>query len=89
MARISALAEHYAVPCIPHAWSTGIVQAASLHVNATLKQPVFLEYSVRTNPLNQELVVDGIDVVNGVAKVPTGPGLGVEIDEAAIERMSV
>ena len=89
MARIAALAEHYAVPCIPHAWSTGIVQAASLHVNATLKNPLFLEYSVRTNPLNQELVVGGVDVINGIAKVPTGPGLGIEIDEDAIERMAV
>ena len=89
ISRIAALAEHYAVPCLPHAWSTGIVQAASLHVNATLKDPLFLEYSVRTNPLNQELVVSGVEVVNGIAKVPTGPGLGVEIDEAAIERMAV
>lgn len=89
MARIAALAEHYAVPCIPHAWSTGIVQAASLHVNAILKQPLFLEYSVRNNPLNQELVVAGVSVVDGIAKVPTGPGLGIEIDEDAIERMKV
>ncbi|MDH3305976.1 MAG: mandelate racemase/muconate lactonizing enzyme family protein [Acidimicrobiia bacterium] len=89
MARIAALAEHYAVPCIPHAWSTGIVQAASLHVNAILKEPVFLEYSVRTNPLNQELVVDGVDVAGGMAQVPMGPGLGIEIDEDAIQRMTV
>ena len=85
--RIAELAEVYAVPTIPHAWSTQIVQAASLHVNAVLKNPEFLEFSVRPNPLNQELVTSGIELVNGYVKVPTGPGLGVEIDEAAIERM--
>jgi L-alanine-DL-glutamate epimerase-like enolase superfamily enzyme len=88
MARIAALGEHYGVPVIPHAWSTGIVQAASLHVNAILKRPLFLEYSTRPNPLNRELVTSGVVVENGVAHVPTGPGLGVEIDEDAVERMS-
>lgn len=87
--RIAALAEQHAVPCIPHAWSTGIVQAASLHTNAVLRHPEFLEFSVRPNPLNHELVVAGIEVTNGIAKVPQGPGLGIEIDEAAIERMKV
>lgn len=89
MARIGALGEHYAVPVIPHAWSTGIVQAASLHVNAILKQPLFLEYSTRPNPLNRELVSDGITLQNGIAHVPTGPGLGIEIDEEAVARMAI
>lgn len=87
--RIAELAESYAVPTIPHAWSTQIVQAASLHTNAVLREPEFLEFSVRPNPLNHRLVPSGIQIVDGYADVPTGPGLGVELDEAAIEAMRV
>lgn len=87
--RIAALAHARGRPVVPHAWSTGIVSAASLHLIATIPDATFLEYCVRPNPLNTDLLKNPVVVVDGVAKVPQAPGLGIELNEAELERYGV
>ena len=36
--------------------------------------------------LEDDLVSDGLDYSGGRVRVPEGPGLGVSLDEAALER---
>ncbi|HZJ09476.1 MAG TPA: mandelate racemase/muconate lactonizing enzyme family protein [Trueperaceae bacterium] len=87
--RIAALAHARGKPCVPHAWSTGVISAASLHLIATIPNALFLEYCVRPNPLNTSLVKNPVQVKDGVATVPEAPGLGVELDEAELARFAV
>lgn len=87
--RIDALARSRGKDCIPHAWSTGIVSAASLHFLATLPSARYLEYCIRPNPLNTSLVRNPVRVEDGVAWVPEGPGLGIELDDEQLERFAV
>ena len=49
----------------------------------------FLEYCVEDSPLRQHLTRDAIKVIDGYAAVPEEPGLGVELDEATVERFAV
>ena len=55
-------------------------------------QPNFLVYEcmVFDNPLREQLLVANVgnhlDLVDGHSAVPTGPGLGVEIDLDALAR---
>ena len=74
------------VAVVPHAWSSGIVIAASLHVIAAIQNAYLLEYCVWDTPIRREMVKDDIRVIDGYATVPTGPGLGIEVNDEAIER---
>lgn len=75
--------------CVLHAWSTGIIKAATLHVLAAMEEAEYMEYCVQTTELNQQLVKEPFPVVDGYVAVPEAPGLGVEIDEDALRRFAV
>jgi L-rhamnonate dehydratase len=87
--RIAALAESRSVRMIPHCWSTDILVAATLQVISTLRDCPYLEYNVTDNPLRSDLLVHPIRPVDGVVAVPTGPGLGIEINEDTVQRYRV
>jgi L-rhamnonate dehydratase len=79
--RIAELARVNGRRCVLHAWSTGIIKAASLHVLAAMPDAELFEYCVQTTDLNRLLVSETFPVVDGRVAVPCGPGLGIEIDE--------
>jgi L-rhamnonate dehydratase len=75
--------------CIPHAWSTGIIKAATLHVLAAMEEAEYMEYCVQTTELNQHLVQERFPVSDGYVAIPMRPGLGIEIDEDALRQFTV
>ncbi|HUP32242.1 MAG TPA: mandelate racemase/muconate lactonizing enzyme family protein [Gaiellaceae bacterium] len=88
--RIAELAAAHGVATVPHAWKSGIIKAASLHVNAILPEALYQEYCVAGTPINTELTVQRLPVeADGAIAVPTGPGLGVELDFDVVERLRV
>ena len=90
LVRIAAFAREHAVETVPHAWKSGIIKAASLHVNAVLPDATFQEYCVADTPINQTLVKERMPVdADGFVAVPTGPGLGIELDEDVLERYRI
>jgi len=76
---------HHAL-CVPHAWKSGILVAATLHFAATLPEIPFVEYTVADSPLRRDLVRTDVQVAGGIARIPQSPGLGVELDEEIIAR---
>ena len=85
--RIAELARERGVECVPHAWKSGIIKAASLHCNAVLPDALFQEYCVAETPINTSLTKERLPIDGeGFVAVPTGPGLGVELDEDAVQR---
>jgi L-rhamnonate dehydratase len=83
--RVAELARVTGRRCVPHAWSTGIIKAATLHVLAALPEAELFEYCVQTTELNRRLVTELFPVNDGRVTVPQGPGLGVEIDEDVVQ----
>ena len=86
-------AEHLRVS--PHVWGTGVGLAAALHWLAALPAyphadhvpfPPLLEYDVGPNALQSEIFVEPIRYADGFLEVPTGPGLGVTLDNDAVRR---
>ena len=75
--------------CILHAWSTGIIKAATLHVLAAMEEAEYMEYCVQTTDLNQRLVAQRFPLVDGQVAIPNAPGLGVELDEAVLAEFAV
>ena len=87
--QIADFATRRQIDCVPHAWLTDLLKAASLHLNAYAMSSLYLEYNVSTASLLNTLCVEPIRMVDGYVPVPTGPGLGVEVDEQVIERYRV
>ena len=88
--RIGELARAHGVETVPHAWKSGIIKAASLHVNAVLPDGILQEYCVADTPINQTLVKERMPLdADGYVAVPTGPGLGIELDDEVLERYRV
>jgi L-rhamnonate dehydratase len=75
--------------CIPHAWISDLLTAASLHLNAFMRRSVFLEFNVTQGPLSREICKNPIQMKDGFVDVPQGPGLGVEVDEQIIQKYRV
>ena len=94
---IIALAQSHGVAVNPHVWGSAIAQAASLQVIAALpvahhslfaQEPVF-EYDRSSHPFRQHLITEPILQQGGWVTIPDGPGLGVEIDRAALQKYRV
>jgi galactonate dehydratase len=81
--KIATLGEAYQVPLAPHCVTTDLGATASLHVSAAI--PLFLihEYYPSISPPGLVKKNWSIDA-DGYASLPQGPGLGCEVDEAAL-----
>ncbi|WP_394620359.1 galactonate dehydratase [Lentzea sp. JNUCC 0626] len=88
--RIGSLAEVYGASIAPHCPLGPISLAASLQVAFTTPNFLIQEQSagMHYNGSDPAYLVDMAPVrpVDGWMKRPTGPGLGVEVDEAAVRR---
>ena len=92
MLRIAALAAEHGALLIPHGWKTGITVAASCHLQAASKHVPFVELlspALFESPLRAELVRPEPEVVDGKLPLPPGPGLGIELVQAVVERFAL
>ena len=87
--QIADLARSTSVEVVPHCFSTGVLVAASLHFVAILDRPTWSEFSVADSPLVNGILTTPFQLRDGTLAVPTGPGLGVELDEDMVERMRI
>jgi L-rhamnonate dehydratase len=87
--QIADLAMRRQIDCVPHAWLTDLLKAATLHLNAYLMNSLYLEFNVSSASLLNTLCTTTIEMADGMIPVPTGPGLGVEVDEEMVRRFRV
>ena len=87
--RIWDLAQRRSVRVIPHCWSTDILVSATAQFLASRPEPIRLEFCLEDNPLRRELVTEPLQAAGGVVTVPSGPGLGIELDPAILRRFGV
>jgi L-alanine-DL-glutamate epimerase-like enolase superfamily enzyme len=87
--RIARQAERAGVACVPHAWKSGVIKAASLHLNAVLDTAHFQEYCVAETPINLLLTRERMPIKAGWVDVPSKPGLGIDLDLDILERYAV
>jgi len=89
--RIAHYAREKQTTLIPHCWKTGISIAANLHLLASIENAPYLEFcQPPTSPLRYTLLKEDFSVEqDGQVKVPTGPGLGIELNESTVEKYRV
>lgn len=76
---------------VPHCWKTGIEVAATAHVAAAAPYCRFIEFqpaAVAESRLRRELVTEELKIENGKVALPRRPGLGVELNPAAVANFS-
>jgi galactonate dehydratase len=92
--RIAELAALHQVRYAPHVgWSGALCVAASLQLAAAAEAFWSYECMVCENPLRQALTTAPVGeaslLVDGTVPVPSGPGLGVEIDRDRLEDLRI
>jgi len=87
--KIVHMAERANVLVIPHSWSSDLLTAASLHLNAFQRRAVFIEFNTSQGPLSRELVKNPLRMQDGYLEVPSAPGLGVDVNHDVIEKYRI
>jgi L-alanine-DL-glutamate epimerase-like enolase superfamily enzyme len=85
--RIAQYAQKMDIMLIPHCWKSGVSIAANLHLLTAITNAPYLEFSQPPeSPLRYTLLKRDFSVENGQVKAPTGPGLGIDINESTVEK---
>jgi galactonate dehydratase len=84
---IAAMAEPYYVAVAPHNYnSTTIALAATLQAVAVIPNFLITEYFVNFADRGGVIAREPFTVEDGYIRLPEAPGLGMELDEAVLER---
>lgn len=95
--KVTAIAQSYNTPIIPHVWGSGIGLAASLQFVASIPNtplsdmPVepMLEYDRSNHPFRTELINNEITMIDGMVDIPDKPGIGVSINRDILEKYKI
>lgn len=87
--KIATMAADANILCVPHAFKTGVLVAASIHLIAAIPHAPFLEFSVTESAIRKELLVNPFKQKNGFVEVPQGPGLGIELNTDIIKKYGI
>lgn len=81
--RIAMLADVHRRALVPHMTLPTIGMAANLHLVASVRDATLPQEFTGQNRRLDELFVEPLEFSGGEMSVPTNPGLGLELDEAA------
>jgi L-rhamnonate dehydratase len=87
--KIAVFAHDANARLVPHAFKTGILLAACLHLIAALPNTDLLEFSLTDSPIRTDLLMDRFVARSGYVDVPDKPGLGIEINPEVIGKYQV
>ena len=96
--RIATLAQAANLRVAPHVWGGAVGLATACHFIAAMPasphtdhppHPVMLEYDMSDNRLRTELLKTPLTFEAGHILLPDGPGLGIDLDPAAVDRYRV
>lgn len=84
--RIAWMAYDHNIQFVSHGWNTAVGLAADLHLAAAIPVARYVEYLTPAAYIEQIITepfqLDG----EGFLPIPTGPGLGIELDREALRR---
>jgi D-galactarolactone cycloisomerase len=88
-AKILSMAEAWHISVMPHSWGSGVALAATMNFLAItppcpstfMPSEPLVEYDLSTHPFREELTHPRISLSGGRVPIPSGPGIGVEVDK--------
>jgi L-alanine-DL-glutamate epimerase-like enolase superfamily enzyme len=89
--RVCHLAAERDLRVVPHVWKTGISIAAAVHLAAVTSRCDYIEFlppELSESGLRRDLTTEELHMVDGFIRLPTQPGLGVELNLDALAAYS-
>ncbi|MCL5026865.1 MAG: mandelate racemase/muconate lactonizing enzyme family protein [Chloroflexi bacterium] len=98
--KIAAMANAFGIQVNLHVWGTAVATAASLHLAAALPlchtmgrpgpyyQETVLEFDRTPHPIRDAIASPVFQQKDSYLEVPQGPGLGIEVDLKAVQRLA-
>jgi galactonate dehydratase len=84
---IAAMAESFLVAMSPHNYNSTLVALAStVHASATMPNFIITEYFLPFVDFCDTISPNQLKPKNGYIELPTAPGLGIDVDEAALQK---
>jgi L-alanine-DL-glutamate epimerase-like enolase superfamily enzyme len=83
--KVAERVEAYGRQANAHAWSSAIVSAASLAISFNSPACKLFEFKPLRNPMQHDLVAAPFDHVDGWVYPPSGPGLGIEVNQDVVD----
>ena len=84
---VARMAEQAGLPCVPHSANPSMVTVFTLHMLAVIPNAgPFMEFSIEPRGWTSELFEPVLEANEGYVPVPDGPGWGVEINPAWLEK---
>src|SRR3954469_12998054 len=88
--KIAALAADRGLPVVNHGFTTYLNVAAALHYLASIPNTLgLIEFVVEEGTTLRHSISPAIRAIDGRVAVPDSPGLGIELDEAGIQKFRV
>jgi galactonate dehydratase len=84
--KIAAMAEAYYVAIAPHNPLGPIASAVNAHFGFAVPNFLIMEAVRADVPWRDEVVINPVKPVNGQLGLPSGPGLGIDVNEEAAEK---
>jgi galactonate dehydratase len=84
--KIAAMVESFEVSCAPHNYHGHLSSAISAHFCAVVPNIKVMETDIDSAPWRDELFTTELRYEDGELIIPTGPGWGMDVDEAAVRR---
>jgi D-galactarolactone cycloisomerase len=86
--RIAWMAYDHNVLFVPHGWNTAVGLAADLHLVAALPVARWVEYLTPSAYIEEIIATPFKLDADGMLPIPTGPGLGIELDPDGVAKHS-
>ncbi|MEM1517582.1 MAG: mandelate racemase/muconate lactonizing enzyme family protein [Nitrososphaerota archaeon] len=87
--KIVDLCEAWNLLMVPHGFSSVVNVAANLQLVASMPRAFILEYRRTPSPLISRLAKKPLVYEDGHLKIPSEPGLGIEIDYSVVEECEI
>ena len=85
--RVAAMAAEAGMACVPHSANLSMLQVFTAHLMAAIPNAApFMEYSIEKPGWTEGLFAPALAVKDGAVAVPPGPGWGVTVSPAWLEK---
>jgi L-alanine-DL-glutamate epimerase-like enolase superfamily enzyme len=84
--KVAAHAGTHNMLCVPHSCSSAVAMVANMHLVGSIANGGLVEWDKNGNPFVEELLRDPMELQSdGLLGIPTGPGLGIELNWDTVE----
>jgi L-alanine-DL-glutamate epimerase-like enolase superfamily enzyme len=87
--KIAAMVESFEVSCAPHNYHGHLSSAISAHFCAVVPNIKVMETDIDSAPWRDELFMTEVTYEDGCMIVPTGPGWGMDVNEATLRKYAM